>query len=202
MPRKPPGCRDCWACRARSLSSTTRSPIVSRRENSTCRCPGSPIISGRPRWTSSRSTSRTTRRTGGSGDVTTLSSSHAVIPGWCPGTRPGISRFQVRCFASPRNDEPSPPHPFRRAFFGKRLRPLDVILRRHHRLHGRIVALLGDRLFKRDRKAFLYRLLGGADRHRAVLADGFRPALRGRQRFTRRHHLIDKTELVAFARGA
>ena len=26
-----------------------------------------------------------------------------VIPGWCASTRPGISRFQVRC--SPRNDE-------------------------------------------------------------------------------------------------
>src|ERR1700722_7086470 len=27
-----------------------------------------------------------------------------VIPGWCVGTRPGISRFRVRFFASPRND--------------------------------------------------------------------------------------------------
>jgi hypothetical protein len=27
-----------------------------------------------------------------------------VIPGWCLSTRPGISRFRVRCFASPRND--------------------------------------------------------------------------------------------------
>src|SRR6202012_5155715 len=28
-----------------------------------------------------------------------------VIPGWCVSTRPGISRFRVRCFfASPRND--------------------------------------------------------------------------------------------------
>jgi len=34
------------------------------------------------------------------------------------------------------------PHPFRRALFGKRLRPLDIILRRRHRLDGRIVALL------------------------------------------------------------
>ena len=31
-----------------------------------------------------------------------------VIPGWCVSTRPGISRFRVRCFASPRNDEISP----------------------------------------------------------------------------------------------
>src|SRR6187549_1084121 len=30
----------------------------------------------------------------------------AVIPGWCASTRPGISRFRVRCYASPRNDEP------------------------------------------------------------------------------------------------
>jgi hypothetical protein len=28
-----------------------------------------------------------------------------VIPGWCVCTIPGISRFRVRCFASPRNDE-------------------------------------------------------------------------------------------------
>src|SRR6202008_551195 len=28
----------------------------------------------------------------------------SVIPGWCVSTRPGISRFRVRCFASPRND--------------------------------------------------------------------------------------------------
>src|SRR6202790_1799734 len=27
-----------------------------------------------------------------------------VIPGWCVSTRPGISRFRVRCCASPRND--------------------------------------------------------------------------------------------------
>src|SRR5258707_2795599 len=36
-----------------------------------------------------------------------------VIPGWCVSTRPGISRFRVRCFASPRNDDPNkedPPH--------------------------------------------------------------------------------------------
>src|ERR1700760_3498004 len=32
------------------------------------------------------------------------SSPQSVIPGWCVSTRPGISRFRVRCFASPRND--------------------------------------------------------------------------------------------------
>src|SRR5260370_9840613 len=94
-----------------------------------------------------------------------------------------------------------PPHPFRRAFFGKRLRPLDVVLRRDHRLHRRIVALLGDRLIQRDRKALLDGLLGGADRHRAVLADRFRPAFGRRQGFTLRYHLIDETELMAFARA-
>ncbi len=29
---------------------------------------------------------------------------YTVIPGWRVSTRPGISRFRVRCFASPRND--------------------------------------------------------------------------------------------------
>src|ERR1700734_371931 len=29
---------------------------------------------------------------------------NAVIPGWCVSTRPGISRFRVRYFVSPRND--------------------------------------------------------------------------------------------------
>src|SRR5882757_70862 len=59
--------------------------------------------------------------------------------------------------------------PFRRALFRKRLRPLDVVLRGRHRFYRRIFALLGDRLFQRDRKALLDRLLGGADRHRRVL---------------------------------
>src|SRR6202040_1065113 len=65
------------------------------------------------------------------------------------------------------------PHPFRRALFRKRLRSLDIILRRRHRLHGGVFALLGDRLLQRDREAFLNGLLGGADRHRRILADGF-----------------------------
>src|SRR5258708_22870820 len=33
------------------------------------------------------------------------SNPYSVIPGWRVSTRPGISRFRVRCFASPRNDE-------------------------------------------------------------------------------------------------
>src|SRR5947199_7321216 len=36
-----------------------------------------------------------------------VSSIEIVIPGWCVSTRPGISRFRVRCFASPRNDDPN-----------------------------------------------------------------------------------------------
>src|SRR4051794_1426591 len=32
------------------------------------------------------------------------SEKETVIPGWCGSTRPGISRFRARCFASPRND--------------------------------------------------------------------------------------------------
>src|SRR5258708_18206050 len=38
------------------------------------------------------------------------SNQHSVIPGWCVSTRPGISRFRVRCFASPRNDGFVGPH--------------------------------------------------------------------------------------------
>src|SRR5258708_1246463 len=33
-----------------------------------------------------------------------VATGEAVIPGWCVSTSPGISRFRVRCFASPRND--------------------------------------------------------------------------------------------------
>jgi hypothetical protein len=33
------------------------------------------------------------------------SNPYFVIPGWCASTRPGISRFRARCFASPRNDD-------------------------------------------------------------------------------------------------
>src|SRR5438270_5751146 len=93
------------------------------------------------------------------------------------------------------------PYPFRRALFRKRLRALDIVLRRHHRLHSRIVALLGDRLLQRDRKALLDCLLGSADRHRAVLADRLGATLRRRRCFALRNHLVDEAELVAFARG-
>src|SRR5437763_5758637 len=65
----------------------------------------------------------------------------------------------------------SPPQPFRRTLLGKRLRTLDIVLRADHRLHRRIVALLGDRLFQRDAKSPLDGLLGGADRHRRVLGN-------------------------------
>src|SRR5258706_1805672 len=217
MPRKRRGCRNYWACRARSPNSTARSPIALPTANSTCKRPGLPITSGRPPWTSSPSTSRITRRIGGSWRAGMVSSSLRGATATkqsisCSDLENGLLRgacHRAALCADPlaRNDGGEhaalrlPSHPLRRAVFGKRLRPLDVILRRRHRLHGRIVALLGDRLLQRHRKALLDRLLGGADRHRAVLADGFRPALGRRQGFALRHHLIDKTELVAFARA-
>jgi len=43
-------------------------------------------------------------------------------------------------------------------------------------------------------------LFGGADRHRAVLADGLRQRSRD-ERFACRHHLVDEAELVAFLGG-
>src|SRR5689334_10205979 len=48
-----------------------------------------------------------------------------VIPGWCVSTRPGISSFRVRCFASPRNDEQQRPMSKPRPFSAK---PLSVLL--------------------------------------------------------------------------
>ena len=53
-----------------------------------------------------------------------------VIPGWCLSTRPGISRFRVRCFASPRNDgawiaSSLPPFLLRSPSFGGRGRSLS-----------------------------------------------------------------------------
>src|SRR5215831_9583772 len=41
-----------------------------------------------------------------------------------------------------------PPQPFRRALLGKRLGALDIVLRGRHRLHRRVFALLGHRLFE------------------------------------------------------
>src|SRR5260364_95931 len=55
-----------------------------------------------------------------------------------------------------RNDErqwSSPPQPVRRALLRKCLRSLDIVLRMDHRLHRRVVALLGDRLLQRHREA-------------------------------------------------
>src|SRR5258708_32518574 len=205
MRPKPRGYRNCWACKARSANSIARSPIASRRVRWICRRPGLLIICGRPRWTSSRSISRIMRRIRESWRAKVAS---AVMPGWSEGpdlrcaiAHRGISRFRVRCFASPRNDVSLLPHPFRRTLFRKCLRPFDVILRRRHRLHRGILALFGDRLLQRHREALLNGLLAGADRHRAVLADRLRPALSGCQRFAGWNHLIHKTEFVAFLCG-
>src|ERR1700738_3585537 len=220
MRLRPRDYRNCWASKARSASSIARSPIASRRARWICKRPGYQIICGRPRWTSSRSISRIMRRTGGSLMGSAERSAHlrrhsGMVPTgrrFAPPddrlrTRPGISRFRVRRRATPRNDEEDAvrshenallPEPLRRAVFGKCLRPLDVILRRRHRLHCGILALFGDRLFQRYRQALLNGLLGGADRHRAVLADRLRPALSACQRCAGWHALIHKTEFVAF----
>jgi len=64
------------------------------------------------------------------------------------------------------------PHPFRRPLLRERLRALDIILRGHHRLDRRILALLLDRLFQRDGEPLLDRLLRGADRHRPTRGSG------------------------------
>src|SRR6266851_2741137 len=113
---------------------------------------------------------------------------------WVPALRSSAKRAAPR----PGHEDALLPHPLRRALFRKCLRSLDVILRRRHRLHRGVFALFGDRLLQRDREAFLNGLLGGADRHRAVLADRLRPALSGCQRFAGWNHLIHKTEFVAF----
>src|SRR3984885_5511249 len=202
MRRKPRGWRACWVRRARLANSIAGSPTASRRAMPICRRRGSLRICGRPRWTSSRAISRIMRRTRGSWAQKMFRPSFRDAPaGADPESRNGIclSRFRVRCFASPRSDRALFPRPFRRALFRKRLRPLDIILRRHHRLDGGVFTLLGNRLLQPDRKALLNGLLGSADRHRAVLANGLRPALRRRQRFACRYHLVDEAEFVAFA---
>src|ERR1700682_5202806 len=56
-------------------------------------------------------------------EQTEASNPNDVLPGWWLSTRPGISRFRVRCFASPRNDGTiqAPPPSFQRTS-SKRLR--------------------------------------------------------------------------------
>src|SRR6516165_7521212 len=87
------------------------------------------------------------------------------------------------------------PQPFRRALLGKRLGALDIVLRGSHRLHRRVFALLGHRLFEGNLHALLDRLLGRADRHRRVLADRLGPAFGGGKRLALRNHLVDEAEL-------
>src|SRR5882724_5156295 len=116
---------------------------------------------------------------------------------WVPALRSSANSAAPR----PGHERALLPRPFRRAFFGKGLRAFDVILRRHHGFHRGVFALLGDRLLERDRKPLLNRLLGGADRHRAVLADRLGPTLGGRERFALRHHLVDEAEFEPFAGG-
>src|SRR5450631_2631399 len=236
MLRRLPGCRNCWAFRARSANSIVCSPIGSRKARSVWKRRRLPIICGRPPWTSSRSISRIMRRTRGRWRAKVA---NTVIPG-CAERRPGISRFRVRRCATPRNDEAIPhceerqrrsnpalvpmqrgldplarndgedtvrtheellPNPFRRTLLGKCLRSLDIILRRRHRCYRGVLALFFFYWLRRHREPFLNRLLGGADRHRAVLADGLGPALGGSQRFAGWNHLVHKTEFMAFLCG-
>src|SRR3984957_19021759 len=150
------------------------------------------------------------RRTGGSWEKKVANSSLPAtnakrLRKGASATKQSMPAAQMDCFASLATTARVAcallPHPLRRALFRERLRPLDIILRRRHRLHGGIVALVGDRLLQRNRKALLDRLLGSTDRHRAVLADRLGPALRCRERLAGRDHLVDKAEFVALAGG-
>src|SRR5712664_798629 len=210
MPRKPPGFRNCLACKAHSANSIANSPIASPKARLICKRPVSPIIYGRPRWTSSRSISRTMRRTRGSWGARAERSDPSP-PSFRDGPKDQTSDVQLHIgesrdsgFAASRRPGmtiPLFPQPLRRALFRKCLRPLDIILRFHHRLHRGVLALFGHCLLQRDREALLNCLLGGADRHWAVLADGLRPAFRGDKRFACRHYLVDEAEFVTFLGG-
>src|SRR4051794_18481408 len=169
MPRKPRGSLRYWPSRDRCSTSIAALPGGSRGERPTCRRPGLPIISGRPPWTSSRSISRTMLRTSGSwaksdyrpfhpssfrGDAKHRTSDAQL--------RIGESRDSGSGAGAPsRNDgvSLSLPSPLRRPFFRERLRTLDIVLRRHHRFHGGIVALFRDGLFQRHAEPLLDRLL-------------------------------------------
>src|SRR5437773_1343167 len=133
---------------------------------SICKHRDCPSICGRPRWTISPSISRTTRRTKGSWEIRVASATRpafVIARSACDEAIHTLPRHGLLRFARNDGGTISLPHPFRRALFRKRLRPLDVILRGRHRLYGRVFALFGDRLFQRDRKPLLDRLLGGAD---------------------------------------
>src|ERR1700744_4913227 len=121
----------------------------------------------------------------------------SVIPGRCAAWNLESRDSGLTPAGAPRNDGVCGllPHPLRRALLRKCLWSLDIVLRGRHRLHGGIVALLGNGLLERTRHAFLDRLLGGADRHRRVLGNGLGPAHRASQRFALRHHFIDEAEL-------
>ncbi len=90
-----------------------------------------------------------------------------------------------------------PPHPFRRPLLRKRLGSLDVILRRRHRLHGRIFPLLGDRLLQRAGKPRWIACFEARIDIGEFLAIVSAQRSRRRERFARRHHLVDEAELEA-----
>src|ERR1700716_639867 len=90
----------------------------------------------------------------------------AALAAWCAADlrprlrnkivgRGSAEQRERRCTASGTR-YPLPPNPFRRALLRERLWSLDVILRRYHRLHGRVLALLGHRLLERNRKTLLH----------------------------------------------
>src|SRR6185437_573488 len=155
-----PDCRSYSRYRVRSPNSIVYSPTASPRVKWTCGRPGLPLICGRPRWTSSRSTSRTMRRIGESLRISSDLQKPIRHSGAERSDEPGIHNhdreYGFRACAKRAHPGMTKavilvtpqllPHPFRRTLFRKCLRPLDKILRRRHRLHGGIVALVGDRL--------------------------------------------------------
>src|SRR5438270_1279977 len=171
MPRKPRGWCKYLESRHRSANSTGGSRSASQRANLTCKRLGLPSTCGRPQWRSSRSISPIMLRIKGN---------------WGREAANFGSKLSAR--------------PFRGPLLGKRLRSLDVVLRRRHGFHRGILALLGHRLLQRDAEALLDGLLGGTDRHRTVLAYRLRSALGPSQGFALRHHFIDKTKFVPLAR--
>src|SRR6202022_2707135 len=82
-----------------------------------------------------------------------------VIPGWCVSTRPGISRFRARCFASPRNDGLRIDAPRRNILALRELlleRRLQAVELRHQRISD--WGALGCRRVDRGVKAADFRL--------------------------------------------
>ena len=148
-----------------------------------------PSISGRPRWTSSPSISRTTRRTRGSWGNRRM--------GRAQRNPSRASTSPAMGFASlyPSYKRSLLPQPLRRALLRKRLRPLDVILRGRHRLHRRdIRAVRPSPVPATPSSPRWIACLEARIDIGEFLADRLRPALGCRQRFAGRNHLVHKAE--------